>query len=80
MNLILGAIEKVAVQDADGTLHIPPGAARRPVCHKDYQGLTGNLTCTPPVTALIRRLQSTLIAPDSTHQRRFGRKQNGISF
>jgi len=48
MNLILGAIEKVAVQDADGTLHIPRQALRDALyATKDYQGLTGNLTCTP---------------------------------
>ena len=47
-NLVFGAIEKVAVQDADGTLHIPRQALRDALyATKDYQGLTGNLTCTP---------------------------------
>lgn len=47
-NMIFAAIEKVAVQDPDGTLHIPRQALRDAMyATKDYQGLTGNLTCTP---------------------------------
>ena len=47
-NLIFAAIEKVAVQDEDGTLHIPRQALRDALyATKDYKGLTGNLTCTP---------------------------------
>jgi branched-chain amino acid transport system substrate-binding protein len=47
-NMIFAAIEKVAVQDADGTLHIPRQALRDAMyATKDYPGLTGNLTCTP---------------------------------
>lgn len=46
--LIANAIEKVATQDADGTLHIPRQALREALyATKDYQGLTGNLSCTP---------------------------------
>lgn len=46
--MIKAAIEKVAVQDADGTLHIPRQALRDAMfATKDFQGLTGNLTCTP---------------------------------
>jgi hypothetical protein len=44
------AIEKVAVQDADGTLHIPRQALREAVHNtENYQGLTGNLTCNETV-------------------------------
>jgi branched-chain amino acid transport system substrate-binding protein len=47
-NIIFAAIEKVAVQDADGTLHIPRQALRDAIyATKDFPGLTGNLTCTP---------------------------------
>jgi branched-chain amino acid transport system substrate-binding protein len=47
-NMIFAAIEKVAVQDEDGTLHIPRQALRDAMyATKDYAGLTGNLTCTP---------------------------------
>jgi branched-chain amino acid transport system substrate-binding protein len=47
-NIIFAAIEKVAVQDADGTLHIPRGALRAAMfATKDFPGLTGTLTCTP---------------------------------
>ncbi len=45
-NIIMAAIQKVAVQDADGTLHIPRQALRDAVAAtKDFQGLTGVLTC-----------------------------------
>jgi branched-chain amino acid transport system substrate-binding protein len=46
--MIFAAIEKVAVKDADGTLHIPRQALRDAMyATKDFKGLTGNLTCTP---------------------------------
>jgi branched-chain amino acid transport system substrate-binding protein len=46
--LILAAIEDVAVQDADGTLHIPRQALRDAMyATSGFAGLTGNLTCTP---------------------------------
>jgi branched-chain amino acid transport system substrate-binding protein len=46
--MVFAAIEKVAVQDADGTLHIPRQALRDAMyATKDFKGLTGNLTCTP---------------------------------
>ena len=46
--MVFAAIEKVAVQDADGTLHIPRQALRDALyATKDFKGLTGNLTCTP---------------------------------
>jgi branched-chain amino acid transport system substrate-binding protein len=45
-NIVKAAIEKVAVQEADGTLYIPRQALRDAVAAtKDFQGLTGVLTC-----------------------------------
>jgi branched-chain amino acid transport system substrate-binding protein len=45
-NLIFAAIEKVAKQNADGTLSIGRKALRDAMfATKDLQGLTGNLTC-----------------------------------
>jgi branched-chain amino acid transport system substrate-binding protein len=45
-NLLLDAIEAVAVQDADGTLHIGRQALRDVLyATAGYQGLTGSLTC-----------------------------------
>jgi len=47
-NMIFAAIEKVAVQDVDGTLHIPRQALRDAMYGtKNFPGLTGNLACTP---------------------------------
>jgi branched-chain amino acid transport system substrate-binding protein len=47
-NMVFAAIEKVAVKDADGTLHIGRQALRDAMyATKDFPGLTGNLTCTP---------------------------------
>lgn len=48
MNIVIAAIEKVAVQDEDGTLHIPRQALRDAMyATKDFKGLTGNLSCSP---------------------------------
>ena len=48
VNMVFAAIEKVAVQDADGTLHIGRQALRDAMyATKDFKGLTGVLTCTP---------------------------------
>jgi branched-chain amino acid transport system substrate-binding protein len=45
-NIVKAAIEKVAVKDADGTLHIPRQALRDAMAAtKDFQGLTGVLSC-----------------------------------
>jgi branched-chain amino acid transport system substrate-binding protein len=45
-NVLLNAIEVVAVQDKDGTLHIGRQALRDALyATSGYQGLTGNLTC-----------------------------------
>jgi branched-chain amino acid transport system substrate-binding protein len=47
-NIVKAAIEKVAVVDADGTIHIGRQALRDAMfATKDFQGLTGVLTCTP---------------------------------
>jgi branched-chain amino acid transport system substrate-binding protein len=45
-NLVKAAIEKAAVQEADGTLYIPRQALRDAMASiKDFPGLTGVLTC-----------------------------------
>ncbi len=45
-NMLFDAIEKVAVVDDDGTVHIPRQALRDAMASiKDYKGLTGTLTC-----------------------------------
>jgi branched-chain amino acid transport system substrate-binding protein len=47
-NMVKAAIEKVAIQQSDGTILIPRQALRDAMyATKDYQGLTGVLTCTP---------------------------------
>jgi branched-chain amino acid transport system substrate-binding protein len=47
-NMIKAAVEKVAVVDADGTIHIGRQALRDAMfATKDFQALTGVLTCTP---------------------------------
>ncbi len=47
-NIVKAAIEKVAVQESDGTLYIPRQGLRDAVAAtKDFQGLTGVLTCNP---------------------------------
>lgn len=47
-NIIFAAIEKAAVQEPDGTLHIGRQALRDALyATKDFPGLTGNLTCSP---------------------------------
>ncbi len=44
--IFFAAIEKVAIKDADGTLHIGRKALTDAVfATKDFKGLTGNLTC-----------------------------------
>ena len=47
-NILFNAIEKVAVQNADGSLSIPKGALREAIfATKDHAGLTGVLSCSP---------------------------------
>ncbi len=46
MNILLGAIEKVAVTGSDGTTYIPKQALRDAIfATKDFKGITGVLTC-----------------------------------
>jgi branched-chain amino acid transport system substrate-binding protein len=47
-NIILNAIEKVAIKNADGSLLIPRKAVHDAMAAtKNFTGITGNLTCTP---------------------------------
>lgn len=47
-NILAQAIEQVATTDADGTTYVPKGALRDAVyATKDFQGLTGTLSCSP---------------------------------
>ncbi len=47
-NMLFDALEDVALTDADGALFVPKQALRDRLFEtKDYQGLTGTLTCTP---------------------------------
>jgi branched-chain amino acid transport system substrate-binding protein len=46
MNILLNAIEQVAVQGDDGTLYVPKGALRDALyATEGYEGLTGTVTC-----------------------------------
>jgi branched-chain amino acid transport system substrate-binding protein len=48
VNILLGAIEQVAVQGDDGTLYVPKGALRDAIyATSGYEGLTGSITCKP---------------------------------
>ena len=45
-NILFAALEKVAVENADGSLSIPKGALRDAIyATKDFPGITGTLTC-----------------------------------
>ncbi len=45
-NILLSAIEKVAVEGEDGTLYVPKGALRDAIyATKDFPGVTGILSC-----------------------------------
>jgi len=47
-NILFNALEKVAVQGADGTLYVPKGALRDALyATKDFKGITGTLSCSP---------------------------------
>jgi len=47
-NILFAALEKVAVENADGSLSVPKGALRDAIyATKDFKGLTGTLTCSP---------------------------------
>ncbi|MCJ7712477.1 MAG: branched-chain amino acid ABC transporter substrate-binding protein, partial [Chloroflexi bacterium] len=46
-NMLFAALEKVAVENADGSLSVPKGALRDAIyATKDFPGITGTLTCT----------------------------------
>ncbi len=46
-NILFAALEKVAVENADGSLSVPKGALRDAIyATKDFPGITGTLTCT----------------------------------
>jgi branched-chain amino acid transport system substrate-binding protein len=60
VNLLLNAIETVAVQEKDGTLHIGRQALRDTLyATNSYQGLTGSLTCDQFGDCGAIRLQAT---------------------
>ncbi len=45
-NIIFAALDKVAVVDADGTIHVPRQALRDAIfATKDFKGITGTLSC-----------------------------------
>jgi branched-chain amino acid transport system substrate-binding protein len=47
-NILFQALDKVVVENADGSLTVPKGALRDAIyATKDFKGLTGTLTCTP---------------------------------
>jgi branched-chain amino acid transport system substrate-binding protein len=47
-NILFAALDKVAVENADGSLSVPKGALRDAIyATKDFPGLTGTLTCSP---------------------------------
>ena len=47
-NILFKALEKVAIENADGSLSVPKGALRDAIyATKDFAGITGTLTCTP---------------------------------
>jgi branched-chain amino acid transport system substrate-binding protein len=46
INVLLNAVEQVAVQGEDGTLYVPKGALRDAIyATEGYEGLTGTITC-----------------------------------
>lgn len=46
INVLLNAVEKVAVAGDDGTLYVPKGALREAIyATEGYEGLTGTITC-----------------------------------
>lgn len=47
-NMLFAALDKVIVENADGSLTVPKGALRDAIfATKDFVGLTGTLSCTP---------------------------------
>jgi branched-chain amino acid transport system substrate-binding protein len=74
-NILFQALEKVVVENADGSLSVPKGALRDAIyATKDFPGLTGTLTCSPsgdcgaPVIAAYQIEQDNvdrLVMPDT---------------
>jgi branched-chain amino acid transport system substrate-binding protein len=47
-NILFAALEKVAIENADGSLSVPKGALRDAIfATKDHPGITGTLSCSP---------------------------------
>jgi branched-chain amino acid transport system substrate-binding protein len=47
-NILFAALDKVAVENADGSLTVPKGALRDAIyATKDFPGITGTLSCSP---------------------------------
>jgi branched-chain amino acid transport system substrate-binding protein len=74
-NMLFAALDKVVVENADGSLTVPKGALRDAIfATKDFVGLTGTLSCTPtgdcgaPVIAVYEVTQADVDAgkPPST--------------
>jgi branched-chain amino acid transport system substrate-binding protein len=73
-NILFAALDKVAVENADGSLSIPKGALRDAIyATKDFAGITGTLSCSPtgdcgaPVIGVYQVTQEnfdTLTMPD----------------
>jgi len=64
-NILFQALDKVVVENADGSLTVPKGALRDAIyATKDFKGLTGTLSCTPtgdcgaPVIAIYQITQA----------------------
>lgn len=74
-NILFSALEKVAVENADGSLSVPLGALRDAIyATKDFPGLTGTLSCSAsgdcgaPVIAAYQIVQANVdrqIMPDT---------------
>jgi branched-chain amino acid transport system substrate-binding protein len=72
-NILFAALEKVAVVEADGTIYVPRTALREAIfATKDYQGVTGLLSCSPsgdcgaPVIAVYEIMDSDPASWDPT--------------
>jgi branched-chain amino acid transport system substrate-binding protein len=72
-NILFAALETVADVGADGTINVPRGALREAIfATKDFQGITGNLSCSPsgdcgaPVIAVYEIMNSDPASWDPT--------------
>ncbi len=71
-NMLFDALEDVSLTDADGTLFVPKGALRARLFEtKDFQGLTGTLSCSPtgdcgaPIIAVYQITQAEVDDPST---------------